>query len=193
MGNQLLYAFIEELSRLRDEPTFDAIDEFVLRVKPLSWEPIFHFCEQMKVVRRQIRTIRRMVKNVSSDFSQQGGCSCRCRVACIIVQKHDAFGQSSSSFVLDRSTQLSGGITVNFWIYCCTCWQEFNQKDSPAVPEYGCHPLSTGKSLFEILRLVGRVGKHPLLRWFLCFWIDEGNSVLTPVMILSRNSSPSSS
>lgn len=156
----------------------------------LAW--IIEILSYIKIVRRQMRFVGQIIEDVSSHFLWQvyfpGSCM---ELWVVIVQKDNSFGQSSSSFVFDRSPKIYDGFAIKFRIYYGAPDVKNSFSSIPFWSQWRLQFLFASKLFvwtFSIFFLWVRI--HPLLRSFLCFWIHER---IVPVTISSQNTSLSSS
>jgi hypothetical protein len=105
VGNKLLYACVKEVCHLWAQPLFDTFCQLLIIVEILWSQPVSHVGKQVAVAWSEIRTLRRLVKQLPVEILQQCSSASSCMWTCIVMEQHETRCQHSVSFVLNGPIQ----------------------------------------------------------------------------------------
>jgi hypothetical protein len=147
--NKFLYACVKEVCRLWAQPRFDTFHQLRIIVEALRSQPVLQKGKRVVVAQSEIRTVRRVVKQLPVQMLQQCSSASSSMRTHIDMQEHCIVCQHSMTFVLNGPTQFFFYcFAVHVWCYCGPLLHEFHHPHSFPVPENNCDQLSGRQTTF---------------------------------------------
>jgi hypothetical protein len=192
LGNTFLYVCVEEACYLWAQPCSDTFHLLPIITEALWATSVLQVGKQVVVARSEIRSLRRLVKQLQVEILHQCLSASGSMQTYIVIEEHYTGCQHFTPFFLN------GPMPFFFLVFCNTLvmllWSHVVWIPPSAyfsVPENSCHQLSGRQRLFKLFQFVCWMCVHPLLWQLISAFTNETqvSSFVTHIMWL-RNLLP---
>jgi hypothetical protein len=119
--NKFLYACVKEVCRLWAQPRFGTFHQLLIIVELLWLQPVLQVGKRVLVAQSEIRTVRRVVKQLPVEMHQQCSSVSSCMWMRIAMEVHSTICQHSKLCVLNGPTQF-------FLVFRSTLWSTLGTR-----------------------------------------------------------------
>jgi hypothetical protein len=170
---------VKDVCHLQSETYFVKFHQLLI-VEVLWSQPVLQLStgKQMVVTWREIRTVRRMVKQLPVEMLQLCLSASSCMQTSIVMEERYPGGQHSMPFVLNGPMRsfLALRKTLLTLLWSPVARILSSAHISCPVQGKGCHQLSGRQRLLKLYKLIWRMCVHPLLWLNFAFNIHKWNS-----------------